>query len=44
MNPDLVKRIKEIARETGETKTYVVESLIEFGIKAHEKDINTEDE
>ena len=38
LKPELVKKIEEIAKETGETKTYVLESLLEYGIEAYEKE------
>lgn len=36
--PDLLKKIDEIARETGETKTYVLENLLDYAIEAYEEE------
>jgi predicted DNA-binding protein len=38
MKPELVKKIEKIAKELGESKTYVLESLLEYGIEAYEKE------
>ena len=38
LDPELFKKIEEIAEETGESKTYVLESLLEHGIEAYEKE------
>ena len=38
LRPEIVMKIEKIARELGESKTYVIESLLEYGIKAYEKE------
>jgi len=34
----LIKKIDSIALSMGESRTYVLESLLEYGIKAYEKE------
>jgi predicted transcriptional regulator len=34
---DLLEKIERIARETGENKTYILESLLDYAIEAYEK-------
>ena len=38
LKEDLDRKIKSICSETGESQTHVVESLLEFAIKAYEKE------
>ena len=38
LRPEIIAKIETIAKELGESKTYVIESLLEYGIDAHEKE------
>ena len=38
LRPELVEKIGRIAREMGESQTYVIESLLEYAIEAYEKE------
>ena len=38
LKPELVEKLSEIAKETDESITYVLESLLEHAIKAYEKE------
>ena len=38
LKPELVEKLSEIAKETTESITYVLESLLEYAIEAYEKD------
>jgi predicted transcriptional regulator len=38
LRPEIVAKVEKIARELGESKTYVIESLLEYGIRAYEKE------
>ena len=38
LKPELVEKLSEIAKETTESITYVLESLLEHAIKAYEKE------
>ena len=38
LKPELVEKIGQIAKEMGESQTYVMESLLEYAIEAHEKE------
>ena len=38
LRPDLVKKIEKIAYDMDETRTYVLESLLEYAIAAYEKE------
>jgi predicted DNA-binding protein len=38
LSADLDKKLDKIATNVGETKTYVVESLLEFAVNAYEKE------
>jgi predicted transcriptional regulator len=40
LRPDLVKKIEKIANEINETRTYVLESLLDYAIAAYEKERN----
>ena len=35
---DLIKKIDSIALSIGESRTYILESLIEYGLEAYEKE------
>jgi predicted transcriptional regulator len=38
LKPELVKKLSEIAKETNESITYVLESLLDYAIKAYDKE------
>jgi len=38
LKPELVDKLSKIAKQTGESRTYVLESLLEHAIKAYEKE------
>ena len=38
LKPELIEKLDEIAEETDESITYVLESLLEYAIKAYEKE------
>lgn len=38
MRPDLIKKIEKIAQDMGESRTYILESLLDYAIEAHEKE------
>jgi predicted transcriptional regulator len=38
MRPDLVKKIEQIAYDMDETRTYVLESLLDYAVAAYEKE------
>ena len=38
LRPDLVEMLEQIAAQTGESKTYVLESLLDYAIEAYEKE------
>ena len=38
LRPELVEKIGKIAREVGESQTYVMESLLEYAIESYEKE------
>ena len=38
LRPDIVKKIEQIARDLNESRTYVIESLLDYAIHAHEKE------
>jgi len=38
LRPDLVEKIEEVAKELGESRTYVIESLLEYALAAYEKE------
>ena len=38
LRPDMVKKIEKIANEMNETKTYVLESLVDYALAAYEKE------
>jgi predicted transcriptional regulator len=38
LRPEIVAKVEKIARELVESKTYVIESLLEYGIRAYEKE------
>jgi predicted transcriptional regulator len=40
LRPDMVKKIEKIANEMNETKTYVLESLVDYALTAYEKEKN----
>jgi predicted transcriptional regulator len=40
LRPDMVKKIEKIANEMNETKTYVLESLVDYALAAYEKENN----
>lgn len=41
LKPELVEKIGKIAKEMGESKTYVLESLLEYAIEKHEEEKRT---
>ena len=41
MRPDLVKKIEVIAREMDESRTYILESLLDYAISAYDKEKKT---
>ena len=43
LKPELVEKLSEIAKETAESITYVLESLLEHAIKAYEKERKQKD-
>jgi predicted DNA-binding protein len=43
LKPELVDKLSKIAKQTGESRTYVLESLLEYAIKAYEKERKTKD-
>ena len=38
LRPDLIKKIEKIARDMNETRTYILESLLDYAIAAYEKE------
>ena len=38
LRPDLWERVEQIAEERGESKTYILESLLEYGLNAYDKE------
>ena len=38
LREDLIKKIDSIALSIGESRTYILESLIEYGLEAYEKE------
>jgi predicted transcriptional regulator len=38
LRPDLVKAIEEIAAELNESRTYILESLLDYAIKAYREE------
>jgi predicted transcriptional regulator len=38
LRPDIVKKIEKIAKEMDETRTYVLESLLDYAIEVYEKE------
>jgi predicted transcriptional regulator len=38
LKPELVEKLSQIAQQTGENRTYVLESLLEYAIEAYEKE------
>jgi len=38
LKPELVEKLSQIAKQTGENRTYVLESLLEYAIEAYEKE------
>ena len=40
LRPDLVKKIEDIAREKDESRTYILESLLDYAIEAYKKEKN----
>jgi hypothetical protein len=36
---DLIKKIEKIAQEMGESRTYILESLLDYAVEAHEKEM-----
>ena len=43
LKPELVEKLGKIAKQTGESRTYVLESLLEHAIKAYEKEKKKKD-
>ena len=44
LRPDLVKKIEKIAYDMDESRTYVLESLLDYAIEAYEKEKNKKSE
>jgi len=38
LRPDLWERVEQIAEERGESKTYILESLLEYALNAYDKE------
>ena len=38
LRPDLIKKIEKIARDMNETRTYILESLLDYAIAAYEEE------
>ena len=38
LRADLIKKIESIALSLGESRTYILESLLEYGLEAYEKE------
>ena len=43
LKPELVDELSKIAKQTGESRTYVLESLLEHAIKAYEEERKKKD-
>lgn len=39
LREDLVARIEQVAQDMNESRTYIIESLLEYALRAHEQEV-----